>query len=164
MAKTQFPLMRSLRLTAISKRLVLSLSAGCVAFVLLLVHVFAPLEGLEIAALTFTGLGLVAAWTAILCWRMPVFSRTTLWVFTLIWGIGLSLAILLVLATAGSLHTLAWQMAVQWVAFSVSLCVGGLQFKALFLRRATPVLGRFLSLLSPLAVILLIVIVSLRAS
>jgi hypothetical protein len=142
----------------------LALGASCLAFVLLLVHMFAPLEGLQIAALAFTGLGLVAAWTAILCWRMPVFSSTTLWTFTLIWCVGLAIAVLLVLATAGSSHTLAWQIAVHWVAFSVSLCVGGLQFRALFLRRATPVLGRFLSLLSPLAIILLILTVSLRAS
>lgn len=164
MAKTQFPLMRSLRLTAISRRLILALSAGFLAFVLLLIHIFAPLEGLQVAALGFTGLALIAAWTAVLCWRMPVFSSTTLWVFTLIWCVALCLAVLLVLATTGSPHSIAWRMAVQWVAFSISLCVGGLQFRALFHRRATPVLGRFLSLLSPLAIVLLILLVSLRAS
>ena len=164
MAKSQFPLMRSLRLTAISGRLMLAFGAGCLAFVLLLTHVFAPLEGLQVAALAFTGLGLIAAWTAVLSWRMPVFSSTTLWSFTIIWCGGLVLAVLLVLATAGSAQTLAWQLAVQWVAFSISLCVGGLEFRALFHRRATPVLGRFLSLLSPLAILLLILIVSFRAA
>ena len=163
MAKTQFPLMRSLRLTAISRRLMLALGAACLAFILLLVHVFAPLEGLQVAALGFTGLALIAAWTAVLCWRMPVFSSTTLWAFTLIWCVGLCLAVLLVLASVRAQHSVGWQVAVQWVAFSVSLCVGGLQFRALFHRRATPVLGRFLSLLSPMGILLLILIVSLRA-
>jgi hypothetical protein len=164
MAKTQFPLIRSLRLTAISRRLILALCAGCLAFVLLLAHVFVPLDGLQIAALAFTGLALISAWTAVLCWRMPVFSRRTLWAFTLIWCAGLSLAIMLVLASTRSAHSVGSRMTVQWVAFSLSLCVGGLQFRALFHRRATPVLGRFLSLLSPLAILLLILIVSLRAA
>jgi len=167
MVKTQFPLMRSLRLTAISRRLMLALGAGCLAFVLLFIHVFAPLEGLQVAALVLTSLALIAAWTAVLCWRMwrmPVFSGRSLWVFTLIWCISLSLAVFLVLATSGSKHSLSWQMAVQWVAFALSLCMGGLQFRALFHRRATPVLGRFLSLLSPMGILLLILIVSLRAT
>jgi len=164
MAKTQFPLMRSLRLTAISRRLMLALGAGFLAFVLLFIHVFAPLEGLQVAALVLTGFALIAAWTAVLCWRMPVFSGRSLWVFTLIWCISLSLAVFLVLATSGSKHSICWQMAVQWVAFALSLCIGGLQFRALFHRRATPVLGRFLSLLSPMGILLLILIVSLRAT
>jgi hypothetical protein len=42
--------------------------------------------------------------------------------------------------------------------------VGGPQFRALFHRRATPILGRFLSLLSPLAILLLILVVSLRTT
>lgn len=164
MAKTQFPLIRSLRLTAISRRLMLALSAGCLAFVLLLTHVFVPLDGLQVTALAFTGLGLIAAWTAVLCWRMPVFSRRTLWAITLIWCAGLGLAVLLVLATTSPAYSIGWRMAVLWVAFSLSLCVGGLQFRALFHRRATPVLGRFLSLLSPLAILLLILVVSLRTT
>ena len=142
----------------------LALGAGCLAFVLLFIHVFAPLEGLQVAALVLTGLALIAAWTAVLCWRMPVFSSTTLWVFTLIWCLSLCLAILLVLASTGSQHSTSWQMAVQWVAFTLSLCVGGLQFRALFNRRATPVLGRCLSLLSPIGILLLILVMSLRAT
>jgi len=164
MAKTQFPLMRSLRLTAISRRLMLALCAGCLAFVLLLAHLFVPADWLQVVALTFTGLGLIAAWTAVLCWRMPVFSGCTLWAFTAVWCIGLGLAILLVQLTANTTHSISWRIAVQWVAFSLSLCVGGLQFRALFHRRATPVLGRFLSLLSPLFIICLILIVWFRTS
>ena len=163
MAKSQFPLVRKLRLTAISRRLMLAYTAVCLAFIVLLVHVFIPHEWLQVAALILTGLGLIAAWTAVLCWRMPVFSGTTLWTFTLIWCAGLILAILLVLVSIRSFHSLGWQIAVQWVAFSLSLCVGSLQFRALFLRRATPILGRFISLLSPLAILVLILIVSLRA-
>jgi len=164
MAKTQFPLMRSLRLTAISRRLMLAAAAASVAFLLLLIHVFMPTQVLQVAALAFTGLAFIAAWTAVLCWRMPVFSARTLWAFTVIWCAGLLLAVLLVLLSSASQHSIGWRMAVQWVAFSISLSVGGLQFRALFHRRATPILGRFLSLLSPMAILVLILIVAFRAS
>ncbi|MCK4570425.1 hypothetical protein KAT84_00610 [Candidatus Bipolaricaulota bacterium] len=132
------------------------------AFVLLLIHVFAPLQALQLAALGFTGVAFVAAWTAVLCWRMPVFSGRTLWGFTLVWCTSLCLAVLLVLAASVSQHSIAWKIAVQWLAFSISLSVGGLQFRALFYRRATPILGRFLSLLSPLMILTLILVTSLR--
>ena len=162
MAKGQYPLMRSLRLTAISRRLLLALGAGSVAFVLLLIHVFLPLQGLQVAALACTGFALIAAWTAVLYWRMPVFSARTLWGFTAIWLFGLSLAVVLVLIASHTQVSFSRRVAVQWLAFSISLSVGGLQFRALFHRRATPVLGRFLSWLSPIAIVLLILILSYR--
>ncbi len=162
MARAQFPLMRTLRLTAISRRLALALAAGSVAFALLLVHVFAPFPGLQLAALWLTGTAFVAAWTAILCWRMPVFSGRALWGFTLVWCVGLCLAVLLVLAAVASQSSIGWKISVQWLAFSISLCVGALQFRALFHRRATPVFGRFLSLLSPMIILMLILLASLR--
>ena len=162
MARSQFPLMRALRLTAISKRLSIALVAGLFAFTLLLIHVFAPFPGLQQAALWLTGTAFVAAWTAVLCWRMPVFSSRALWAFTLVWCAGLCLAVLLVLQAASSQHSIGWKIAVQWLAFSISLSVGALQFRALFYRRATPLLGRFLSLLSPMIIVMLILITSLR--
>ncbi|MFC2079499.1 hypothetical protein ACFLSZ_05935 [Candidatus Bipolaricaulota bacterium] len=164
MAQSRFSLIRTLRLTAISRRLVLALIAGSVAFALLLLHVFAPFLGLQIAALWLAGAALIAAWTAVLHWRMPVFSSRTLWAFTLAWCAGISLAILLVLVASGSPHSIGWKLAVQWLAFSISLSVGGLQFRALFHRRATPLLGRFLSLLSPMAILALILVMSLSAN
>ncbi len=163
MAKAQFPLMRALRLTAISRRLLLALCAGSVAFVLLLIHVFVPFQGLQLAALWLTGAAFVAAWTAVLAWRMPVFSVRILWAFTFVWCVGLCLSVLLVLAAASSPHSVGWKIAVQLLAFSISLSVGGLQFRALFHRRATPILGRFLSLLSPLLILALILVTSLRS-
>lgn len=164
MAKAQFPLMRSLRLTAISRRLVLAAVAACVAFVLLLVHIFVPTQGLQVAALGFTGLAFIATWAAILCWRMPVFSARTLWAFTVVWLVGLVLAVALVLTSSELQSSIGKRLAVQWVAFSISLSLGGLQFRALFHRRATPILGRTLSLLSPLAILLLILMQFARAS
>ena len=163
MAKSQFPLMRTLRFTAITRRLALAMGAGSGAFVLLLIHVFAPLQGLQLAALGLAGFAFVAAWTAVLCWRMPVFSGRTLWAFTLIWCVGLGLAVVLVLVASESTHSIGWRIAVQWLAFSISLSVGGLQFRALFHRRATPILGRFLSLLSPMAILTLILVTSFRS-
>lgn len=156
-------MMRTLRLTAISRRLVLALVADLLAFTLLLIHVFVPVPGLQLAALWLTGAAFVAAWTAILCWRMPVFSSRTLWRFTFVWCAGLCLAILLVITAAASQGSIGLKISVQWLAFSITLCVGALQFRALFYRRATPVFGRFLSLLSPIIILTLILVVSLRS-
>ncbi|MFC2108840.1 hypothetical protein ACFLS5_05185 [Candidatus Bipolaricaulota bacterium] len=163
MARSQFPSMRGLRLTTISRRLALALVADFLAFTLFLIHVFAPVVGLQLAGLWLTGIAFVAAWTAILCWRMPVFSSRTLWGFTLVWCAGLCLAVLLVLTAAVSQRSIGWKISVQWLAFSITLCVGALQFRALFYRRATPVLGRFLSLLSPMIILTLILVTSLRS-
>ena len=162
MPKAQYPLIRHLRLTAITRSLLLALGAGSIAFTLLLIHVFLPLQALQVAALTLTGFAFIAAWTAVLCWRMPVFSASALWGFTAIWLFGLLLAVLLVLIASDTQPSFSGRIAVQWLAFSISLSVGGLQFRALFHRRATPVLGRFLSWLSPIAIVLLILIVSQR--
>jgi len=155
--------MRALRLTAISRRLALAVVADFLAFTLFLVHVFAPIPALQLAALWLTGTAFAATWAAILCWRMPVFSSRTLWGFTVVWCAGLCLAVLLVLTAAASQRPIGWKISVQWLAFSITLCVGALQFRALFYRRATPVLGRFLSLLSPMIILALILATSFRS-
>jgi len=131
---------------------------------LLLIHVFTPLQGLQVAALGLTGLSFTTIWMAVLIWRMPVFSGGALWTFTIIWCAGLALAIALVVVASASSHAASWKIAVQWLAFSLSLCVGGLQFRALFNRRATPILGRSLSLLSPMIILILILVLSFNAS
>lgn len=136
--------------------------AGCVALLalaLLLLHVFVPIAELQWMALALTGGALIAAWTAVLAWRMPVFSHRTLWAFTLLWTVGVAAAILLILASSRPQQAAGWRIAVQWLAFSLSLCVGSLEFRALFYRRSTPLLGRLMSLLSPMAVLALIVVV-----
>lgn len=164
MARKQLSSIRGLRLSASIRRLLLALLSGATALVLLLVHVFAPIPGLQVAALALTGMSFAAIWLAVLAWRMPVFSGGTLWIFTLIWCAGLALAITLVLIASGLSRPMSWRIAVQWLAFSISLCVGGLEFRALFNRRATPILGRSLSLLSPMIVLVLILMASLNAS
>lgn len=161
MVRSQFSLLHALRLTAIARRLALCLAAGLVAFTLLLIHIFAPHPILQLAALWLTGAAFAAAWTAILCWRMPVFSSRALFAFTLIWCAGLSIATMLVFAAAALPHSIGWKISIQWLAFSISLCVGALLFRALLYRRATPVWGRFLSLLSPMIILLLILTTSL---
>jgi hypothetical protein len=164
MARGRSSSIRTLRLSGIGKHLALTLAAASSALVLLLVHVFVPLQGLQVVALLFTGMAFATVWLAVLSWRMPVFSMGTLWAFTTIWCIGLGLAVLLVLAAWTSDNAIGWRIASSWLAFSISLAVGGLQFRALFNRRATPVLGRSLSLLSPMIILTLILVLSLRAS
>jgi hypothetical protein len=156
-------MMRTFRLTAVSRRLGIAWIIAGSALLLLIVHVFFPRPELQWAALGLVGVALVVVWTAILCWRMPVFSPTTLWLFTLTWCVGLALSITLVLISSGLQHPMGWRIAAQWLGFSLSLSVGGLQFRALFYRRSTPLLGRLTSLLSPMIVLALILTTWLRA-
>ncbi len=162
MDRPQFPRMRALRLNAVSRRLTMGAAAAFAAFLLLMIHVFVPIDALQWAALACTGSALIAAWTAVLGWRMPVFSHRTLWTFTVIWGLGLAASVLLVLHSFRPHAALGWRITVQWLAFSLSLCVGSLQFRALFYRRSTPLLGRFTSLVSPMIVLVLIALAWLQ--
>ena len=164
MVRLGFPRTRGFRLSVVPRRLSVAGLAALVAFLLLMVHVFVPADALQWAALACTGGALIAAWTAVLGWRMPVFSHRTLWTFTAIWGLGLAASIVLVLYSSRPQAALGWRIAVQWLALSLSLCVGSLQFRALFYRRSTPVLGRFASLVSPMIVLVLIVLAWLQES
>ena len=162
MDRLGFPRTRGFHLSAVSRRLAIAGLAALVAFVLLTIHVFVPIDALQWAALACTGGALIAAWTAVLGWRMPVFSHRTLWTFTAIWGLALAASILLVPLSSRPQSTMGWRIAVQWLAFSLSLCAGSLQFRALFYRRSTPLLGRFASLASPMIVLVLIVLAWLQ--
>ena len=162
MTHPQFPLMHKLRLVAVSRRLAVAWSTAGVALVLLLVHIFWPQPLLEWAALWCAGAALAAAWTAIMCWRMPVFSRSTLWAITLLWCLGIALAVALVYASFRPQVPIGWRVAVQWLSLSMGLSVGGLEFRTLFHHRSTSILGRFLSLLSPMLILALILVMWLR--
>ncbi len=162
MAISDVAVWRALGTTATRRRMTVAAACFVAAFVILLVHAFAPVAALQLAALGLTGAGFAATWTAVLRWRLPVFSRRALGWLTLIWAAGLGLAIVLVLWAPTSGNAWGRRIAVQWLAFTLSLSLGSLQFRALFHRRATPILGRVLSLISPLVVLSLILFTTFR--
>jgi len=142
-------------------RCLLTAGVGASASLLLLVgHVFVPIDSLQIAALWFLGASLLCVWAGILAWRMPVFGNRTLLLFALAWVIGTALSVWL--AGWGPIaRPPVWRMSMQWVAFALSFVVGGLLLRALLRKRAAPVIGRLLSLVSPLIVLAVILVASL---
>ncbi len=141
------------------RALLASGGASSAALVLLVAHIFAPRVVLEIAALWMIGAALLAAWIAILAWRIPVYGRRRLIAFGAVWGAGIALAVLLVLlSTEGP--SLVWTRSVQWLALMLSNTVGALFLRALLRVRASSIAGRLLSLASPIAILALIVILS----
>jgi hypothetical protein len=148
--------------TSVRHRLTVAGACFLVAFALLLVDVFVPVAWLQVLALAFTGTAFVALWTAVVRWRMPVLSNRVIWALTLIWCAALGVAIVLVLLPPAGQVGLARRAAAQWLAFSISLSLGSLQFRALFHRRATSILARILSFLSPMIVLCLILLQALR--
>lgn len=126
------------------------------ALVLLSIHVFLPVIALQAAALTALGFALFAAWVAVLSWRIPVFDRGPIVLFGLLWVVGLALSVICVQQSAGMQATPAMLRSVQWLALTLSLAVGALFLRALLRRRTTSRVARLLSLLSPLAILLLI--------
>lgn len=125
-----------------------------IGFLLLLVEVFCVSLALQATAVALTGMAFLAFWNGIVQWRMPVFPVRTLWLFTILWCVSLAMSVVLVIAASHAPHPLAWSLAVHGLAFTLSLCAGALLFRALFYRRATPLVGRLLSLLSPMAILI----------
>ena len=149
------------RYTASRQRALLGAGLLLVGFLLLMVDVFIPSRALQTAAIGLTGLAFIAFWSGIVRWRMPVLPVRTLWLFTALWCVGLATSVVLVLVAAHAPQSLVWSLAVHGLAFTLSLFVGALLFRALFYRRATPIVGRLLSLLSPMAILILSLIAAL---
>ncbi len=97
-----------------------------------------------------------------LVWRMPVFSRGALLAFAGAWLVGMGASVSMAWISFRPGTPVAWRVIVQWFSISLSLCLGSLLFRALFHRRATPVWGRALSLVSPMIVVTLIVLLTWR--
>ena len=151
----------SIRRFSTSKRALLAAAgAGALALALLVAHVFAPLEALEIAALLLLGCGLVAAWLAILVWRPPVSDRRRLAVFAALWLVGVALAVSLVFLAANGARSLLWRRSVEWLALTLSLSVGALFLRTLLRVRASSLSGRLLSLVSPFAILATILLLA----
>ena len=161
MSKPITPPSRRRRYSLTVRSLIASTSFAAVSLALLVVHVFVPAAGLQTAAVWVLGGGFLSAWIAVLAWRMPVFGQRMLIFFAMLWALGVALSVLCVRwsLTAGTLSEL-FRRSSQWLALSISFAVGALFLRALLRRRTTPIVARLLSLLSPLAILLLILLSS----
>jgi len=148
-----------LTLSARAMRLV---AVGCaIALVLFIVHVFVAVDVLRLVAIGCLSAALVSLWGAILAWRMPVFENRVLLLIGAGWSVATGLAVWIVLWARFSQPPLAWRVSAHAFALSLSLPAAGLFLRALLRKRMSPLVGRLLSLLSPLALLLWIVISSL---
>ncbi|MFC2081788.1 hypothetical protein ACFLR0_01235 [Candidatus Bipolaricaulota bacterium] len=132
---------------------------GCaIALVLFVVHVFVATEVLRLAAIGVLSLSLVAVWVGVLAWRMPVFENRVLLLIGLAWSVATGLGVWIILWAKIAQPLPAWRVTAHGFALSLSLAAAGLFLRALLHKRTSPLAGRLLSLLSPLALLLWIVL------
>ena len=152
------PAPRRRRLTTPRRALITAASLAGLSLALLTTHVFLPSEALQVSAVCLLGGALLSSWVAVLAWRVPVLSQRTLASFALLWIAGLGASIRLVLLSTAVERSTVWIRSVQWLAVCLSLVVGALLLRGLLQKRASPLLGRLLSLVSPLVILLLVVL------
>jgi len=125
---------------------------------LLTAEIFVDAEPLQIGALSLLGAAFLSLWLSILAWRIPVLrGRTIVW-FGIAWAIGIGISVWLILLTVRLERSAAWEGAVDWLALTISFAVGGLFLRSLLRKRTSPIAARLISLLSPLAILLLILL------
>ena len=149
---------RALRATAVSRSLAVALLFLAVSLSLFTAHVFVEVWSLQVAALWSLAAAGLSCWVAILFWRIPVLSQKTIGWFGAIWGAGIGISVWLVIITAELENPRVWELAVDSLALTLSLSVGGLFLRALLRKRTSPIAARLISLLSPLAILLLIIL------
>jgi len=141
------------RRPAVIRWLIAAGVCACGALVLLVADQFLPTPWVPVAALWSLGASFLSGWAAVLAWRMPVLGRRGLFVVTAAWsaGVGLSIG-----WSEWGVHTdsgPATQWAAWWLAVGCSLLVGALFLRALLRRRASSLVGRLLSLITPIAIL-----------
>lgn len=152
----RMPELRRASLTRSSRWCVASGVGASAALLLLVMHVVAPIGWLELVAIWILGGALLCLWAGIVTWRMPVLGSRALGLSVAAWCVGIGASIWLAGWGLAS-RSLLWRRSVQWLALALSLVVGALLLRALLRKRAAPVVGRLLSLVSPLIVALVIV-------
>jgi len=145
-------------LTACARRIRLAEALAVVSLLCLVVQVLIPTVFLETAALVLLAGAILAGWSAVLAWRLPVLPSRIIAFLGVVWVAGLVTSILLVLWADSGSTAVGLRVAAFLLAAALSLCVGALFFRALFRKRTTPWIVRALSLLSPVAVLILIVV------
>jgi len=153
---------RGRRTSPFSRSLIAASILLFLSLCLLTAHVFAAAEGLQIGALWLLGGAFLSVWISVLLWRIPVLSGRTIGWFGLIWAGGIGISVWLILLTVRLDKTLIWERSVHWLALTISFAVGGLFLRALLRKRTSPIAARLISLISPLAILLLILLLPAR--
>ena len=146
----------------LAARAVRAAAIGCaIALLLFVIDVFITENALRVIAVGVLATSLVASWIGVLAWRMPVFENRMILFIGVGWAAATSLAVWIILWTQLAKPALAWRLVTLGFALSLSLVAAGLCLRALLRKRTSPLAARLLSLLSPLALLLWIVIESL---
>jgi len=154
--------LRRSSLSTLSRCLIAAAGGAGLCLFLLVIHVFVPNPWLQLVAVWFLTGSFLAAWLSLLTWRAPVFAHRTLGLIALVSCLATGLSLLMVYWTMISERSPLWQRSVQSLALALSLAGAGWLLRALLRKRTSPILGRLLSLLAPLAILLWIVTASLR--
>jgi hypothetical protein len=157
--KPRMPELRRASLTTSSRCHLAAGGGACLTLLLLILHVFVPTEWLQLASLWILGGALLCVWAGILTWRMPVFGNRSILLFTIAWASGIAASVWLAVWAFPS-RPAVWRHSMQWLALALSFVVGALLLRALLRKRSAPVIGRLLSLVSPLIILLVILITS----
>lgn len=162
--KPRMPELRRASLTTSSRCLLAGGGGASLTLLLLLIHIFVPTGRLQLVSVWILGGSLLWVWAGILAWRMPVFGNRALLLFAIAWVVGIGASVWLAVWGLAS-RPLIWRCSLQWLALALSFVVGALLLRALLRKRTAPVVGRLLSLVSPLIILLVILITALaRAS
>jgi len=159
-ARPHLPRQRRPGRTSAERALLLAGAGLTGALFLFVLHVFVPIDALRLAAFSLLPLSLIALWLAILAWRIPVFANRLLVLIAAFWAVATGLSVWIVLWTGQHPQPPAWRLSAQALALTMSLASGGLFLRALLRRRTSPLVGRLLSLLSPLALLIWILVTS----
>ena len=152
------------RLSMSQRALLAAGGATTTALALLVCHIFAPHGALQTSALWALGGALFAVWIAVLAWRVPVYTRRRLALLAALWLSGLAASVALVVIASGESGPLSWRLGIQWLALTLSLAVGALFLRVLLRVRTSPLLGRLLSLATPLCILALILLLGRRVT
>jgi hypothetical protein len=147
---------RGPRFSATQRFLLGAAGFACSALCLLVVGQFETHEVLDAASLFALGTGLLLSYLAVLTWSVPVLGSRHVFAVAVAWGAGIAAACRLVFLANERAHSLLWVRSVQWLALTLSLVVGALFLRVLLRRRTSHVIVRVLSLVSPVAILVLI--------
>ncbi len=166
MAPTNKPRMPEIRRpsrTAAARCFSVAAGGAFLSLLLLSAHVVVPVEPLQLVAVWILGGSLLAVWAGILTWRMPVFGNRALTLFALAWVAGIAASVWLAVRALAS-RPFVWRLSMQWIAVTLSFVVGALLFRALLRKRTAPRIGRLLSLVSPVIILVVVLVTSFTRS
>ncbi len=155
--KPRMPELRRASLTASSRWFIAAGSGALATLLLLFVHVLIPAEWLQLVSLWFLGGSLLCVWIGVLTRRMPVLAHRALLLIAASWGAGTALSVWLA-GWALASRPFIWRLSIRWIALGLSFAAGALLLRASLRKRTAPIIGRLISLVSPLMVLLVILL------